>query len=102
MIIKHYKLQAHEPEALALRTALNDLAAIVADLPGVIRVDIYQDVLIPHQLLMVEQWESEPAYQASSGLLDKNAFKPVMALLSAPPELDTLVAFSTNGEVLPS
>ncbi len=97
MMIKHYKLQADRQDAAALHAALNDLSAKIAVVDGVIKVDLYRDAQKPYQFLLVEQWQSEEAHKASSAVLGKDAFKPIMALLSVPPELETLCAVSTNG-----
>jgi quinol monooxygenase YgiN len=82
MVIKHYKLQADHRNALALRTALDDLSAQVAVVPGAIKIDLYQDALEPHRFLMVEHWASAEAHKASTAYLDKDAFKPVMPCLA--------------------
>lgn len=100
-ISKHYRLRAEPGNVEALRAALEALAAAVALLPGAIRVEIYRDTQQPDLLLLVELWASEAAYQASSIALGKDAFKPVMALLSAPPDVATLAVVSTHGAACP-
>lgn len=92
-ILRLYQLEAPSGAAEALEAALQQLAGQIGALPGCASVKLMCDREAAETFLFLEEWESRAACAEGSRLLDKAAFKPMMAAIGASPvmrELDLL------------
>jgi len=85
-IAMQYVLTAAEGRDGALEAALRDLGALVRPTPGCDGVEILRDSRRPERFVFVEKWASTQAHRDAAGILPKDAFEPVMALLSEKPD----------------
>ena len=97
MIIKHYTMQARAAEGPALRSALDALADHVCRIDGVVGLLVCRDAADPDRFVFIERWASADHYDRGSGQIDKALFKPVMAVLTAAPVVQALVAVRAEG-----
>jgi quinol monooxygenase YgiN len=91
--LRLYQLEASSGASDALEAALQQLAGQIGALPGCASVKLMCDREAAETFLFLEKWESKAACAEGSKLLDKAAFKPVMAAIGVPPvmrELDLL------------
>ena len=97
LFIRHYVLRAAEGAVSALRAELGQLSLRIAEIDGVVGVDLMQDEADANRFIFIERWQSVAVYTEGSKLIDKAAFKAVLAHLGAPPEVATLKALGAGG-----
>jgi quinol monooxygenase YgiN len=97
LFIKHYVLRAIEGAVSALRAELGQLSQRIAEIDGVVGADLWQDEADANRFIFIERWQSAAHYAEGSQLIDKAAFKAVLAHLGAPPEVATLKALCAAG-----
>ncbi len=85
-VLRHYRMTAADDRGADLRAALVDLAATVSPLPGCEKVELFVDPRDPATFVFIEHWRSVEDHKAAGAALGKDAFAPVAATLSAPPE----------------
>jgi quinol monooxygenase YgiN len=88
--IKLYSMKAKSGHENALGTALSELAARIRSIAGCERVEIFQGLESSAEFVFVEHWASLEVQKAGGRQLGKDAFKPVMDALGAPPVVQTL------------
>lgn len=85
-ILRHYVMTAAEGRGEDLHAALVALAAKVSPLPGSEGVELLADMRDTDSFVFIEHWTSVDAHKAAGNALGKEAFTPVMAILTRPPE----------------
>lgn len=88
--VRYYRMTAREGQGAALRAALQALLAKVAPLDGCLRLELLHDADNADAYVLLEHWASAQAHKDGGKALGKDAFAPVMAVLSAPPEAASL------------
>jgi heme oxygenase (mycobilin-producing) len=85
-LLRFYVMTAADGRQEELRAALVALAAKVRPCDGSEGVELYQDLDAPACFVLVERWRSMEDHKAAGKALGRDAFQPVIALLSQPPE----------------
>lgn len=80
-----YDMTARQGDAAPFAAALQELAAIVARLPGCTSVQVLADSADDHAFVFIETWESEQAYAEGSRALPADAFASLKPLFAAKP-----------------
>lgn len=90
MIVRIYRLTPAEGQAEAAREALAGLASLVGDAPGCLDAAVFTDLNAGGDLLFLERWRSEAAYEAAKARLPRTAFSSLAQTLRQPPQLTVL------------
>jgi len=85
-LLRYYLMTSAEGRQEELREALLALAAKIRPCDGSEGVELYQDLDAPACFVFMERWRSMEDHKAAGKALGRDAFQPVIALLSQPPE----------------
>jgi quinol monooxygenase YgiN len=85
-LLRHYVMSAAKGRESELRAALVALAAKIRPCDGSEGVELYQDLDAPACFVFLERWRSMEDHKAAGKALGREAFQPVLAVLSQPPE----------------
>lgn len=81
-----YIMHAKEGFDASLETALRDLAAAVAALPGSEGVEVLRDSGNERRFVLIEKWASIEAHEAIKADFKKLPMGPLMDALDGPPD----------------
>jgi quinol monooxygenase YgiN len=88
--VRYYRMTARDGQGTALRAALETLLAKVEPLAGCQGVELLNDADKADIYVLLERWTSGEAHKEGGRMLGKEAFAPIMAVLSSPPESASL------------
>lgn len=88
--VRYYCMTARDGEEQVLRGALEALSDKVKVIAGCQGTELLVDADKPGRFVFLERWASADAHKDGGKLLGKEAFAPVMAALSGPPEAASL------------
>lgn len=85
-VVRYYRMETNESQAEQLGQALIALAGMLRPIPGFLGYDLLRDRDQPYRYIFMEKWTSTEMHKDGAALLPKDAFAPVMQLLTAKPE----------------
>jgi quinol monooxygenase YgiN len=88
--VRYYRMTARDGEGSTLREVLEALLARVEQLAGCQTVELLRDAGNADIFVLLERWTTAEAHKEGGRLLGKEAFAPIMAVLSSPPESASL------------
>ena len=90
MIARVYRLMADAARLDEACVELSALAQLVAGCEGCLGAEAFQDVADQDQLVFVERWASQPAYEAAKKRLLPDAFSRLGRMLVGAPQVAVL------------
>lgn len=85
-VVRYYQMEANNGQAERLSSALTALGGMLKPIPGFLGFELLRDRDQPNRYLFMEKWASVDMHKAGAALLPKDAFAPVMGMLTGKPE----------------